>query len=79
MSIVTLLVLSIPLSVSAGSLQLYAAGSLKAALSEVASSYEKIYKTKVATKFGPSGLLTTAIEGGENADVFASANMAHPE
>ncbi len=76
--IITLFVLSIPLSVSAESLNLYAAGSLKTALSEVASSYEKIYKTKVATKFGPSGLLTTAIEGGENADVFASANMAHP-
>ena len=68
-----------PLSVSAESLKLYAAGSLKAALSEAASSYEKIYKTKVTAKFGPSGLLTTAIEGGENPDVFASANMAHPE
>ncbi len=76
---VALLVLSSPWSVSAESLKLYAAGSLKAALSEVASSYEKIYKTKVTTKFGPSGLLTTAIEAGENPDVFASANMAHPE
>lgn len=79
MAIATLFVLSIPLSVSAESLNLYAAGSLKTALGEVVSSYEKIYKTKVATKFGPSGLLVTAIEGGEIADVFASANMAHPE
>jgi molybdate transport system substrate-binding protein len=76
---VALLVLSIPLSVSAESLKLYAAGSLKVALSDVASSYEKIYKAKVTTKFGPSGLLTTAIEAGENPDVFASANMTHPE
>ncbi len=69
-----------PLPASAAeSLQLYAAGSLKEALGEVAVAYENTYKTKVATKFGPSGLLTTAIEGGENPDVFASANMAHPE
>ncbi|MBB5349308.1 molybdate ABC transporter substrate-binding protein [Desulfoprunum benzoelyticum] len=68
-----------PLSASAAEpLQLYAAGSLKAALSEVALAYENTYAAKVATRFGPSGLLTTAIEGGENPDVFASANMAHP-
>jgi ABC-type molybdate transport system substrate-binding protein len=74
-----LLALSMPLSASADSLTLYAAGSLKAALGDVASSYEKTYKTEVTTKFGPSGLLRKAIEGGENPDVFASANMAHPE
>ena len=72
----TLLALSMPLSVSADSLTLYAAGSLKAALGDVAASYEKAYQTKVTTKFGPSGLLRKAIEGGENPDVFASANMA---
>ena len=76
---VALLVLSMPLSVSAGPLKLYAAGSLKEALNDVAASYEKAYKTKVIPKFGPSGLLRKAIEGGENADVFASADMAHPE
>ena len=58
---------------------LYAAGSLKAALGDVAASYEKTYNTKVATKFGPSGLLRNAIEDGEKPDVFASANMAHSE
>jgi molybdate transport system substrate-binding protein len=76
---VALLALSMPLSVSADSVTLFAAGSLKAALGDVAASYEKTYKTKVTTKFGPSGLLRKAIEGGENPDVFASANMAHPE
>ena len=76
---VALVVLSMPLSVSADSVTLYAAGSLKAALGDVAAAYEKTYNTKVATKFGPSGLLRKAIEGSENPDVFASANMAHPE
>lgn len=73
-----LLALSIPLSVSAETLQLYAAGSLKAALGEAAVSYEKIYTTKIETKFGPSGLLKKAIEEGANSDIFASANMDHP-
>jgi molybdate transport system substrate-binding protein len=69
-----------PLSASAaGSVTLYAAGSLKAALGDVAAAFEQIYQTKVTTKFGPSGLLRKAIEEGENADVFASANMEHPE
>ena len=68
-----------PMSLFAEPLTLYAAGSLKAALGDVAASYEKTYQTKVVTKFGPSGLLRKAIEGGENPDVFASANMAHPQ
>lgn len=68
----------LPLSVSANSLQLYAAGSLKAALNETAASYEKTYNTKVTAKYGPSGLLKKAIEEGQNPDIFASANMNHP-
>ncbi len=76
---VVLLVLLLPLSAAADSLQLYAAGSLKAALGEVVISYEKNYTTKITTKFGPSGLLKKAILAGEKADIFASANMKHPE
>jgi molybdate transport system substrate-binding protein len=79
MVIVALFILSLPLSASAEQLTLYAAGSLKAALGDVAVSYEETYQIHVTTKFGPSGLLRKAIEGGENPDVFASANMAHPE
>jgi len=77
---VVLLVLLMPLSVSASdSVKLYAAGSLKSAIGDVVVSYEKTYKTKVTTKFGPSGLLRKAIEEGESPDIFASADMAHPE
>ncbi|MEQ9609980.1 MAG: molybdate ABC transporter substrate-binding protein [Kiloniellaceae bacterium] len=60
-------------------LQLFAAGSLKAALSDVAADYEKTTGAKVAATFGPSGLLRERIEKGEAAQVFASANMKHPE
>lgn len=74
-----LLILTMPLAARADSLNLYAAGSLKAALGDVAASYEKTYKTTVRTKFGPSGLLRQAIEGGDSPDIFASANMAHPK
>jgi molybdate transport system substrate-binding protein len=48
-----LLVFSLPFSASADSLQLYAAGSLKAALGEVAASYEKAYKTSSNHKIRP--------------------------
>jgi molybdate transport system substrate-binding protein len=77
--LVVLFVLSMPLSSSADSLTLYAAGSLKTALGDIVASYQKTCKTEVATKFGPSGLLRKGIESGEKADVFASADMGHPE
>ncbi len=75
--VVFLLVLT-PLTASADSLTLYAAGSLKTAMSDIVASYEKIHNIKITTKFGPSGLLRKAIEEGEAPDVFASADMNHP-
>src|SRR5687768_5232491 len=65
-------------AMAADLLTLYAAGSLKAALTDVARAYEA-YRTPVATEFAASGLLRERIEGGEAADVFASANMGHPD
>ncbi len=65
----------------AETLNLYAAGSLKSAMSDVARAYEKASggKTTVATTFGASGLLRERIEKGEPAHVFASANLKHPQ
>lgn len=57
---------------------LFAAGSLKAALSEVAKDYSTAYGVPVDTSFGASGLVRERIEAGEAAHVFASANMRHP-
>jgi molybdenum ABC transporter molybdate-binding protein len=57
---------------------LFAAGSLKAALSDVAAAYSSTYRISVATRFGPSGLMRERIEAVEVAHVFASANMRHP-
>lgn len=62
-------------------INLYAAGSLKAALTDVAKAFDQKSggQQSVKTTFGPSGLLRERIEKGEPAHVFASANMAHPK
>jgi molybdate transport system substrate-binding protein len=59
--------------------RLYAAGSLRAALTEVAAAFEQTSGDKVEAKYGASGLLRDQIAGGARADVFASANMEHPQ
>jgi ABC-type molybdate transport system substrate-binding protein len=62
----------------ADTVQLYAAGSLRAALTEIAKSFAAESGNSVQAKYGPSGLLKDEIAGGARADVFASANMEHP-
>ncbi len=60
-------------------LQLYAAGSLREAMTTVAQQFEAQSGRKVALTFGASGLLRERIEKGEAAQVFASADMDHPQ
>jgi molybdenum ABC transporter molybdate-binding protein len=60
-------------------IRLYAAGSLKTALTSVAEAFEAGGEHKVEMKYGPSGLLKDEIAGGAKADVFASANMDHAQ
>lgn len=57
---------------------LYAAGSLKGALSEVAAAFTQQTGIPVKGVFGPSGMLRERIEKGEIVDVFTSADMNHP-
>ncbi len=70
---------AIAMTTSATTIQLYAAGSLQAALTEIAAAFEAARGSKVAAHFGPSGLLAADIAGGVPVDVFASANMTHPQ
>ena len=63
----------------ADTVKLHAAGSLKAALTQIARDFETTSGHRVKTAFGPSGLLRQRIEKGEPAEVFASANMKHPK
>jgi ABC-type molybdate transport system substrate-binding protein len=58
---------------------LHAAGSLRDALTEVAEAYEKATGNTLIATWGPSGTLRDRIAAGERAEVFASANMAHPQ
>ncbi len=69
-----------PTAASADSVvRVLAAGSLTGAFTELAKIYGAQTGDRVATDFGPSGLLLDRIEKGEDADIFASANMAHPQ
>ena len=58
---------------------LHAAGSLREELTEVAARFEAATGSKVQAKFGASGLLRDEIAAGAKAEVFASANMEHPQ
>ena len=58
----------------------YAAGSLRAALTEIAAAFETQPGGRpVRLVFGASGLLKDHLQTGEAADLFASANMEHPQ
>jgi ABC-type molybdate transport system substrate-binding protein len=58
---------------------LHAAGSLRAALTEVANAFSDETGVQVRAIFGASGLLRERIEKGEPAEVFASADRGNPE
>jgi ABC-type molybdate transport system substrate-binding protein len=63
----------------AAPLRVYAAGSLREALTEIAHVYESRTGLKTQLTFGASGLLRERIEKGEPAQVFASADTQHPQ
>ena len=58
---------------------LHAAGSLRAALTDVADAYETASRNTVRGTYGASGTLRDRIAAGEPSQVFASANMGHPQ
>lgn len=78
-----LLVLALAIAMPAAAhevIQVHAAGSLKAALTDAAAAFaERRDGALVEFAFGPSGLLKERLEKGEASDLFASANMAHPK
>lgn len=60
-------------------IRIFAAGSLTGALTAVAKVYTAQTGQPVQAEFGPAGLMRERIEGGDVPDLFASANMAHPQ
>lgn len=65
--------------VESSPVQVYAAGSLREAFTEIARDHEVRTGQRVALTFGASGLLRERIEKGEPAQVFASADTSHPQ
>jgi molybdenum ABC transporter molybdate-binding protein len=79
-ALLTLAMLSLSSSVQgAEPIRLLAAGSLKAAMTDIGKAFWAATGTAVENSFGASGLLRERIVGGEEADVFASANLEHPQ
>ena len=60
-------------------LRVYAAGSLREAMTEIAQAFAAPGIPPVATIFGPSGVLRERIENGESAHVYASADIGNAE
>lgn len=65
--------------VSEAPIAVVAAGSLREALTDVARAHEARTGQKIALSFAASGLLRERIEKGEPVQVFASADMGHPQ
>jgi molybdate transport system substrate-binding protein len=76
--LLTAIIMSAP-ATAADPVLLHAAGSLRLALTDVIAAYEPSAGIKVQAKFGASGTLNDGIANGERAEVFASANMEHPQ
>lgn len=68
-----------PARAAAPELVVYAAGSTVGALGAMLKRYSAETGQPVRMVNGPAGLLAKRIEAGEHADLFVSANMAHPE
>ena len=62
-----------------GPVRLYAAGSLRAVMTDIGKAFKTNTTIGVTPVFGASGLLRERIEKGERAEVFASADLRHPQ
>lgn len=61
------------------SMTLFAAGSLRLAFTPLLAEFEQQTGQRVEATFGPAGLLRQRIEQGERPQIFASANLEHPQ
>jgi molybdate transport system substrate-binding protein len=60
-------------------LTVFAAGSLEPAFRSLFRAFARKHKIRAQGVYGPSGSLRARIEDGEECDLFASANLRHPE
>jgi len=74
-----LLLFAMPADAQPDPIHVYAAGSLRGALTDIVRAYESASGAPVEIRYGASGLLKDDIVAGAKAEVFASANMEHPQ
>ena len=60
-------------------IRVFAAGSLGGALADIVRNFTSETGQKVELTLGPAGVLLRRIEQGQEADLFLSANPAHPQ
>jgi ABC-type molybdate transport system substrate-binding protein len=77
--VATILMIALAAPASAEDVKLYAAGVLRAAMTEMAAAFKQATGNNVEPTFGSSGAFRERIIGGEAAHVFASASVAHAE
>jgi molybdate transport system substrate-binding protein len=59
--------------------RLHSAGSLRAAMTDIAAAYTEEYGVTVEPVYGASGAMGDRLVRGEAGDVFTSADMGYPE
>lgn len=79
MLIAALLTISATATADTPSVRLHAAGSLRAAMTDIADAYLETYGMRVELVFGASGSLAERLAKGEPGDVFASADMGNAQ
>jgi molybdate transport system substrate-binding protein len=78
-AVVAALLMTLASPATAEDVKLYAAGVLRAAMTEMAAAFKQATGNNVEPTFGSSGQFRERIIGGEAAHVFASATVAHAE
>jgi molybdate transport system substrate-binding protein len=73
------LMVSAALAAESTPIRLYSAGSLRAAMTDIAAAYTSIYHVSVEPVYGASGALSDRLARGEAGDIFTSADMGYPE
>jgi molybdate transport system substrate-binding protein len=79
LALCALIALGAPAMAQESPVRLYAAGSLRAVMTEIGAAFARDTGIAVNGEFGASGTLRERIMKGEAAEVFASANMEHPQ
>src|SRR5215813_8263609 len=72
-----ILAAAVPALAQDNGLVLYGAGSLREAMTEMATAFTRERGVPVRTEFGASGRMRERIEAGDKVDVFTSADIGH--